>query len=87
MIRRRHFTPATRARLRELDEKPGLGESALQQQSSLAVNRLSVIDRQPKEWRDLLNDYPHQIVACAAESLGNPEAVRRYLERAHGKTI
>lgn len=74
-------------RLAELDAKPGLGERALQQQAALAENRMRVIDAQPAEWRALLNDYPHQIVACAAESLGHPVAVRRYLERAYGKPI
>lgn len=87
MIRRRHFTPAMRARLRELDEKPGLGERALQQQSVRAMNRLSIIDAQPEEWRALLNDYPHSVVAEAAEAYATPQAVRRALERRLGKAI
>lgn len=95
---RRHTYPRTRAAARvlsatdrrvlaELDEKPGLGERALAQQAALAQNRMRLIDAQPKEWRDLLNDYPHQIVATCAESMGDPARVRRYLEMRFGRAV
>ena len=87
MIRRRHFTPALRRRLRELDEKPGLPCEIIRQQSGVAQSRMSIIDRQPVEWRALLNDYPHNVVAEAAELYATPQAARRALERRLGKAI
>jgi hypothetical protein len=87
MIRRRHFTPALRRRLRELDDKPGLPDQIIDRQSGVAQSRMAIIDRQPAEWRTLLNDYPHSVVAEAAEVYGSPEKARRALEQRLGKAI
>ena len=87
MIRRRHYTPALRRRLRELDEKSGLPRNIIECQSSAAQARMSVIDQQPQAWRALLNDYPHSVVAEVAEVYGSPEKARRALEQRLGKAI
>lgn len=85
--RRRNYTPALRRRLRELEEKSGLPRAIIDRQSGVAQSRMSIIDRQPAEWRVLLNDYPHSVVAEVAEAYGSPQAARRALEQRLGKAI
>ena len=87
MIRKRRFTPALRRRLADLDERPGISADQLWEQAHAAARRMHVIDAQAQGWRDLLNDYPHQCVAEAAERLGTPQAVRYEMERKLGKAI
>lgn len=87
MIRRRHFTPAMRRRLAEVDAKPGLSPDIIDAQAGAAERRMPIIDAQPEAWRGLLNDYPHQIVAAVAESCSDPDRARRILEARFGRGV
>lgn len=84
---KRRFTPAMRRRLEECDAKPGLGDDVIERQADAAVRRMRVIDAQPEAWRELLNEYPHQVVAVVAESVGDPTKARRVLEARTGRSL
>ena len=87
MDRKRRFTPTMRRRLAELDDKTGLGDDVIEAQADAAQRRMAVVDAQPKAWRRLLNQYPHQIVAVVAESAGTPAKARRVLKDRLGRPL
>jgi len=64
---RRLKTVAANRRLAELETLTGLGDDILDTKKAEADKRMAVIDRQGPEWRDLLNRYPHNMVAAYAE--------------------
>jgi hypothetical protein len=54
-------------RLAAVERLPGLDPKIIDKAKEAAVNRMAVVDRQNREWRELLNRYPHQTVASYAE--------------------
>jgi hypothetical protein len=62
-LARRRKSVVVNRRLAVLESLTGLGDDILDQKKAEADARMAVIDRQGAEWRDLLNRYPHKIVA------------------------
>lgn len=76
-IRRRLKAAQINRRLAELENLTGLDPEVIDEAKVAADRRMAVVDRQSVEWRDLLNRYPHNVLAVYAESMSMPELKRR----------
>lgn len=59
----------------------------METQRQAAVRRMQIIDDAPREWRDLINDFPMQTVADLYGKGRAPEHARRQLVFLHGEPV
>lgn len=78
---------AIRRRIVALDAKPGMKPRFWEKQKRESERRMAIIDEAPRIWRDLVNDFDHDVVSeLAGEGYGADEA-RAILMRVYGDPV